>query len=823
MNLLQNIRYAARVLVRTPGFTIVAVLTLALGIGANTAIFSVVNGLLLRPLPFAEPDELVQLQRGYPNGTSPSVAIPKFLYWRERADVFESVAAYDTLGSGFNITGNGAPERITGSRVSREFLTVFGVRPEIGRDFVPEEDRPGAPKVVMLSHDLWKRRFGGERSIVGKAVRLNDEGYTVVGVLPASFRFPANAELWTPVGIDPANREKANYLEVTARLKDGVSLEQAKSVMKVLAEQFTKANPDMMDERETFAVVPLRERLYGQLRPALLVLLGAVACVLLIACVNVANLQLARSAARRREIALRTALGAGRSRIFAQLLTESVVLALAGGAAGLILGFWILKPLVAMSPVDALGPAGTAALPPIGIDATVLAFTFGLALVAGLLFGLMPAIQAVRVNLREPMQEGSTRSTGGARGALGRRLLVVSEVALALILITNAALLVRSFGGLMSTDPGFRPEGVITMKLSLPEARYGDPAALERFGRQVAERVEAIPGVRSASLATSLPLEMGPDLPFAIEGKWPGGDSFEGAGSAQYRAMTPGYFETLGLGLARGRFLGPTDDAHSEPVALINETAARRFWKGEDPLGQRIRIGVPVTVELAEKGPRRIVGIVKDVRETGLDQEAPPIVYIPAGQAAPPMMTLLVRMLPVSLILKVEGSPAGLAESLRDAVWAIDPQQPVGEIASLEQIVTRSLGSHRFNMMLMGVLALLALLLAAVGIYGVLSYLVSQRTREIGVRMALGASARQVLRMVVGQGLTPVLIGVALGLGGAFGLTRLLSGLLVGVSATDLTSFVLAPVVLTAVALLASTIPARRASRMDPLLALRRD
>ncbi|HEX6904694.1 MAG TPA: ABC transporter permease [Thermoanaerobaculia bacterium] len=823
MNPLQNIRYAARVLLRTPGFTIVAVLTLALGIGANTAIFSVVSGVLLRPLPFAEPEELVQLQRQFREGQSPMVAIPKFLYCRDHNDVFEGVAAYDTLGSGFNITGEGAPERITGSRVSHEFFRVFGVQPALGRDFAPEEDRPGAPKVAILSHDLWKRRFGGERSILNQVVTLNGEGYRIVGVAPASFRYPATAELWTPAEIDPASQEKANYLEITARLKDGVSLEQAESAMKVVTERYRKAYPDMMGETESFAAVSLRERLYGRLRPALLVLLGAVGCVLLIACVNVANLQLARAAARRREIAVRTALGAGTSRIFGQLIMESLVLAMTGGAAGLLVGFWILKPLVALSPADALGPAGTAALPPLGIDARVMAFTFALSLAAGLLFGLMPALQAVRSNLREPLQEGTTRSTGGARGGLARRLLVVSEVALALILITGAALLTKSFAGLMRTDPGFEPEGVITMKLSLPEARYGDPEVLERFGRQLAERVEGLPGVRSASLASSLPMELGPDLPFAIMGKWPGGDSFEGAGNAQFRGMTPGYFEALGLRLVRGRFLGATDDAHSEPVALINEAAAREYWKGEDPLGARIRVGVPVTIELADKMPRRIVGIVKDVRESGLDEPPPPIIYVPAGQVAPPAVAMLVRLLPLSLVVKVEGSPEGLADSLRRQVWAIDPQQPVGEIGTMEQVVTRSLGSHRFNMLLMGCLALLALALAGVGIYGVLSYLVSQRTREIGVRMALGASARNVLRLVVGQGLAPVLIGVAIGLAGAFGLTRLLAGLLVGVSATDLTSFVLAPVVLTAVALLASSVPARRASRMDPLLALRRD
>jgi predicted permease len=821
--LIHHLRYAVRNLLRDRGFTAVALLTLALGIGANTAIFSVVNGLLLRPLPFPQPERLVQLERKYRDGQSQSVAIPKFLYWRDHNGVFSGLTAYDTLGSGFNLTGVGQPERLTGSRVSREFFSVFGVRPRRGRDFLAEEDRPGGPKVAILSHRLWTRRFGADPAIVGRTLTLNGESYAVVGVMPASFHYPATAELWTPVGIDPASREKANYLEVTARLKDGVSLERAASELKVMAKRYRAAFPDQMDDAESIGAVPLRERLYGRLRPALLVLLGAVACVLLIACVNVANLQLARAAARRREMAVRTALGAGAGRIFSLLITESLVLAAAGGAAGLLLGFWLVKPLVALSPMAAIDPTGSAGLPPIGIDASVLAFTFGLALLAGLLFGLAPALQAVRSNLREPLQEASTRSTGGARGALARRLLVISEVALALVLITGSALLVRSFAGLVGTESGFRPRGVTAMKLSLPEARYGTPAALELFGRQLAERAAAVPGVRSAAVASSLPLEIGPDLPFEIEGKWPGGDSQVGVGEAQFRALTPGYFETLGIPLARGRTFVTADDSRGEPVAIVNETTARRFWAGQDPIGQRIRVGLPGTAELADKLPRRVVGVVKDVRETGLDEAAPPILYVPLGQVAPTATAMLVRLLPLSLVVHAEGRPAGLVEALRKEVWAVDPQQPVGAIASMDQIVDRSLGLHRFSMLLMGGLALLALLLAAVGIYGVLSYLVSQRTREIGVRMALGASGRQVLRMVMGQGLLPVLVGVAVGLAGAFALTRLLSTLLVGVSATDPAAFVLAPAVLTAVALLASTLPARRASRLDPILALRPD
>jgi putative ABC transport system permease protein len=821
-HLLSDLRYAVRVLLRAPGFSAVAILTLALAIGANTAIFSVVNGLLIRPLPYPEPEELVQLMRGYPDGESPSVNIPRFLHWRKANTVFEKVALYDTLGSGFNLSGGGTPERIVGSRVSKEFFPVFGVRPEIGRDFVADEDRPGAPKVVVLGHGLWTRRFGGDRALVGKQVLLNGESYTVVGIMPASFRYPATAELWTPLGIDPSSTEKANYLEVTARMKDGVTLAKATAEMKVIGEQYRASHPGEMNERETVRVRTLQQRLYGQLRPALLVLLGTVGLVLLIACVNIANLQLARASARRREVAIRAALGASSRRIVAQLLTESIVLALAGGAAGLLLGAWTLKPLLALAPAGQAGQIAGASLPEIGIDVNVLLFALGLSFLAGVLFGLVPALQGARPNLNDPLKE-SARSAGGRLGRAARIVLVVGEVAVALLVITGAALLVRSFAGLVDTNPGFRPEGVLTLKLSLPEARYGTPAALEAFSRQVAERVGGLPGVEAVTVASSLPLEMGPDLPFAIEGKYVGGDNQQGVGEAQYRASTAGYFETLGIPLSRGRLFTATDSVNSELVAIINETTAKRFWPNENPIGQRIHVGMPFTPELADPQPRRIVGIVKDVREVGLDQEAPPIIYLPIGQIAPPLAVMFVRLLPVSLAVRAQGTQAGLLEAVQKQVWAVDPQQPITDVVTMEQIVARSVGAYRFNMALMGGLALLALVLAAVGIYGVLSYLVHQRTREIGVRMALGATAGHVLRMVVRQGLVAVGIGVVIGLGAAFGLTRLMKSLLVGVSTTDPMTFVLAPLVLAAVALFATSLPARRASHLSPVLALRRD
>jgi putative ABC transport system permease protein len=820
--LLNDVRYAARVLRKTPGFTLVALLTLALAIGSNTAIFSVVNGLLLRPLPYPKAHELVQVQRGFPDGDSLSVNVPEFLYVRDHNSVFSGVATYDTIGSGFNLAGDGPPERIIGSRVSQQFFSVLGVRAQVGRGFLPEEDRPGGPKVVVLSDGLWRRRFGADRSLVGKTLLLNGESYTVVGVMPRGFRFPATVELWTPVDIDPASTEKANYLEITARLKEGVSLDKAQAEMKVVAQQFGQSHPGFLGKQETIRLKTLQERLYGQLRPALLVLLGAVASVLLIACVNVGNLQLARAASRRREVAIRAALGARMSRIFAQLITESVLLALAGGVLGLFLGWATLKPLLALSPLGQAGQGPQRTLPPIGIDGTVLAFTFGVSLLAGILFGLVPALQATRVNLHEPLKEGTNKSTGGRKMRLARYLLVVSEVALALMLITSAVLLLKSFAGLTHREPGFRPDHVLSMKISLPEARYGTPAALDQLSRRVAEQVRALPGVKAAAVATSLPLQLGPDLGFAIEGKWAGGDSKEGLGNAQYRATTGGYFETLRIPLSRGRYLTDRDTSTMEPVAVINETAARLFWKGEDPLGSRIRVGVPIA-DLSDLQPRRIVGIVKDVREAGLDDDAPPIIYVPIGQMPAAFTALLVRMLPSSVIVQTAGAPTAVTAAVRQGIWTVDPQQPVSDVATMDEIVERSVGSARFTMVLMGALALLALILAAVGIYGVLSYLVNQRTREIGVRMALGASSARVMQMVVGQGMVSVGIGVAAGIAGAFLFTKLLRSLLVGVSAHDPLTFLLAPLVLATVALVASSIPARRASLLDPVLALRRD
>ncbi len=810
----QDLRFALRVLLKHPASTAVAVATLGLAIGANTAIFSVVNGALLRPLPFPEPDRLYQIVRIFQDGSTGTQSVPKFVMWRDGTRTFESMAAYDDLGSGFNLTGEGAPERVIGSRVTRGFFDVLRVQPAIGRGFRPEEDRPGGLRVVVLSHGLWTRRFGADPGVLGREVTLNGEAYTIVGVMPRGFEFPRAVSLWTPLQANEAGHEIANYLEVVARLKPGMTVGDASAEMKGFAERYAKAYPDEVAQGESFGVYRIQDVLYGDLRPALMVLVGAVGFVLLIACVNLANLQLARSAARRREIALRTILGARRSRIVRQLLTESTLLGLAGGGAGLLVAYWTIPALVA------LGPGAIRGMD-VPIDGTVLAFTAALSLVTGLLFGLVPAVQAARPDLAGAINEGSTRSTSGAGGARTRHLLVMSEVALAIVLLVGASLLIRSFVGLRGIDPGFRTADVLTMKLSLPEAKYGEMPALDRFAEAVVEHAEQVPGVNAAALTVTLPMQGGPDLPFTIEGRYTRGGNGEGAGGAQYRPVTRRFFDVLGIPLLRGRGFAESDRAGAPLVAVINETAARKYWKDADPIGQHIWLGQPIAPELADASPREIVGVVRDVREQGLDAAPPAIVYVPLGQMAPPIGRMIVRLLPANVVVRAGVEPASVTAAVERAIWAVDPDQPITNVLRMDEVVSRSLGSREFNMLLVGALAFVALVLAAVGIYGVLSYLVQQRTREIGVRLALGATSGRVLGLVLRQGLTTVAAGVALGLAGAFGLTRLLRSLVYGVSVRDPLAFAAAPLLLLAVALLSIWLPARRAARVDPIVALR--
>jgi putative ABC transport system permease protein len=766
-------------------------------------------------LPFPEPDTLVQVARRYPGGVGDPVAIPKYLRWRDGSRaVFQGIAAYDTLGSGFNLVGAGSPDRLTGTRVSADFFRTLGISPALGRDFDRREDLPGGPKVVVISHGLWTRQFGARGDIVGRAIRLNDEPYTVIGVMPDGFRFPERADLWTLFQFDPASRDRANYFEVLARLRPGVSPDQARSALNVVLQRLEKEDPEAVDDRETAFVQPLRDRLYGSMRPALLILLASVGFVLLIACVNVANLELALATEREHDVALKAALGASTGTIVRQLLVENLLLAVAGGALGVALASWTLPALISIAPANA--PALTG----VSVDRTVLLFSLGLAMTAGLLFGLVPAWGIARPSLDSVLREGSRRGTGGRAGSRMRGLLVSAEVALALMLTIGAALLIKHLASLQRTDPGFVVENVLTMKLSLPEAKYGRTESLARFGEQLEQRLSRLPGVNAAAMALSLPLEVGPELPFSIEGQYvPGTD--KGVGSAQYRSIGPDYFGALRITVRGGRLFTPSDRANSLPVAIVNEAAARRYWPGSNPVGQRLTVGQPLMRDLADTAPREIVGVVQDVRELGLDAEAPAILYVPLAQQNDALTALAVRLLPLSVVIRSTASTDNFAQAARSAVWSVDPAQPVSDVRSMRDIVSRSLGSNRFNTLLLGLLAGLALLLSAVGLYGVLAHLVSQRTREIGVRMALGASAAKVLRLFLRQGLALVGIGIGAGTIGAAALSSVMSSLLTGTSPRDPLVFAVAPAVLVAVALVAITRPAMRAARTDPVKALR--
>ena len=803
----QDVRFGLRLLWKRPGFTAVALAVLALGVGANTAIFSVVNAVLLRPLPYPESERVVRVYttdakrniRKYPT------SYLNFADWRERSGAFEHVAAHASTGAAVNF--GDTPESVEGVYASADLFPLLGVSPALGRTFTREEERPGS-NVVVLSHGIWERRFGGDPAVVGRQFLFDGESTTVVGVMPEGFKFPVDVEevqYWTPFNPEtPTNKERGNnYLSVVARLKPGVSVEQGQAEMEAVTGRLEQEYKDKNAGRGA-NVVSMYEDLVGDVRPALYVLLGAVGFVLLIACANVANLLLARSASRQKEIAIRTALGAGRWRIVRQLLTESVILSLVGGAAGLLLALWGTDLLVAAVPEDI--PRLTEA----GVDARVLFFTLGVSVVTGLVFGLFPALQASRPDLNESLKEGERGSTAG-HGRL-RGALVVAEIAVALVLLVGAGLMVRSFWQLRQVETGFEARNVLTMQLSVVAKEDEGPKALN-FLEDVAGRVRSLPGVEAVAFSNGLPFAGAVEQWLTVEGKQNSSGEPLGLISVQY-LTTPDYFRALGIGLVRGRSFTEQDRQDAQLVAVIDERLAEKVFPGEAAIGQRFKTG-------GGAGPYEIVGVVEHVKHYGLEGEVPvdPQFYIPLSQV--PAKSLPLQVGRTSLVVRTKGDPAALAPAVRQQVLAADPNQPVYNARTMEQIVAASTAQRRFSMTLLSIFAAVALVLAGVGIYGVMSYTVTQRTHEIGIRMALGARTENVRRLAMRQGLTPAFVGVVVGVIGALAATQLAASMLYGVAPRDPLTFVGVVALLVLVALGASWLPARRASRVDPIVALR--
>ena len=802
--LLQDLRYGLRVLWKTPGFTAVAVLALALGIGANTAIFSVVNGVLLRPLPFAEPERLVMvwMDNRVLELREDLGSYPNYVSWRDESQAFEHLAAFSNANPTLTTEG-GEPERLQGVNATANFFNVLRAQPIAGRAFTVEEEAEGQDAVVVIGHGLWQRRFGGEPGIVGRQITLNGRSRTVIGIMPQGFRFPGEADVWVPLAPPARMREQrqAFWLSMVGRLKPGATVERAQTELSAIAARLEQQFPDSNQGFGAY-VVSLHQQVVGRVRPALWVLLGAVGFVLLIACANVANLLLARAAARGREIAIRRALGAGRARLIRQFLTESVLLSLMGGALGLLLAIWGTDMLIALSPSD------LPRLDQVGIDGWVLLWTVGISVGTGLAFGLAPALQASRGDLNEPLKEGGRSGSEGGRGRRVRDALVVAEVALALVLLAGAGLMVKSFLRLQEVDLGFNPERVLTMRAQLSGVNYRESPRAVAFYEQLIERVEALPGVQSAAAAGTVFLSSTPNSSwFSIEGRPapPPNERVE----VPIDPITPNYFQAMGVPLLRGRAFTAQDREGVPEVTIVNETFARRFFPGEDPSGRRIKYGPPES-----EGPWiTIVGVVGDTRRTGFDAAVRPETYLPHAQAPARGMMLVVR--------SAAADPSGLTNAVRGAVASLDREVPVFQVRTMDELLSGMMAQRRLNMLLLAIFAGVALLLAAVGIFGVMNYSVSQRTHELGLRMALGAQARNILGMVVRQGMTLVLLGLGLGLAGALALTRLMSSLLYGVSATDPLTFAGISLLLAAVALLACYVPARRATKVDPIVALR--
>jgi len=815
-----NLRYAFRMMRKSPAFTAVAVAALALGIGATTAIFTVVNAVLLQPFPYPQPDRLVSVGRKFPNGMGYSISIPKYMAWRQN-HVFQAMALYDQAGPGLNLGSGDRPEQVKAAHVSKDYFQLFGTSPLIGRTFTDAEDLPGGARVAILSNSLWRSRFGGDRQIVGKIIQLNGEPYTVIGILQPGFHSNPEAEIFLPLQADPHSTNQGHYLLVGARLQPGVNLATAQAEMKIVGEQFRKVYSKWMDTNESVGVTPMREAIVGDAKTPLYVLLGAVGFVLLIACANVANLLLARAAARQREMAVRAAIGASRATVFRQLLTESILLAGFGGILGFALGSWGVRALLFLVPgnIPRLTSAnGTQAVIP-ALDWRVALFTLGLAILTGVLFGLFPAFHTSNPDLASTLKEGGGRSGTGLRHARARSLLVITEVALALVLLVGSVLLIRTFVGLRTVNPGFDPRNVLTMETSLAGGTYATTAKVDRFVTQVVRGIEGLPGVDAAAAAVALPVSGHIDLPFSIAGKPPakGGDY---NGDEQYRFVSAHYFRVFRIPLVRGRAFTETDAGNSARVVVINEAMARKYWQKEDPLGQLITIGKGLGPQFDDP-PRQIVGIAGNVRETGLSDQDVGVMYIPQSQVPEGITTLANNVIPLSWMVRTAPDPMTVRVPIEREFHAVDGQMPVARERLMQQVIAESVARDHFTMVLLSIFAAIALLLAGIGIYGLMSYSVEQRTQEIGIRLALGAGPPNLVRLILAQGLKLAATGVLLGLAIAYGLTRVLASLLFGVKASDPLTFAAVGVILALIAAAATYLPARRASGIEPVEALR--
>ena len=798
----RDVRSGLRALVHSPVFTAVTILSLALGIGANTAIFSVVNGLLLRPLPYPEPEQIVDVwhtppQQSFPGLKKFSVSPANYLDWKAQSSAFEQMAVYTDWG--FSLSTSNDPLPLIGGVVSSDFFSVLRTNAIKGRTFTPDEEQPGHDQVVVIGNALWQRAFGADPNVIGQTLTLNSRSFTVIGIMPAGFEFPREAELWVPLAWDAKERQVRSIHDygVIARLKQNVSPPQAQAEMNTISNRLEQQYPEE-NKGWGAVVIPLREDLVGDIRLALLVLFGAVGFVLLIACANVANLVLARGANRQKEIAVRIALGAGRARLIRQLLTESVLLAVTGGLLGLLLAVWGSRTLVRMGSLTDLGD--------IGIDSWALGFTLLVSFTAGVIIGIVPAFQFTKAGISETLKQGAGRTGSSPIKQHTRKALVISEVALSLVLLIGAGLMIRSFWKLQNIDPGFDTSNGLTMSLVLTPTRYSEPRQWLQFIERATEQIHAVPGVVSVGATTKIPLTGGGSTqPFTIEGR--PAPTISEQPMAQTRYISPDYFQAIGIPLRQGRFFSDYDRDKSVPVIIISEAMARRFWPGENPIGKRLTPSFH-----REQGAREIVGVVGDVKTTGLDVDSAAMMYLPYKQSPLPFMSFVVR---------TASNPESLVQPVSKAIYSIDKEQALTNVQTMDQVLTKSLSGRRFNMTLLLIFAGVALVLAAVGVYGVMNYTVTLRKREMGIRMALGAARSDVLRLVLRQGLTLTLIGAGVGLISAYALTRLMASLLYGVTATDYITFVSVSGVLIAVGLAASYVPARRATKVNPMIALR--